>query len=80
MELHGTLRDYQRVADSQVLGAAQAGRRRMYLQMATATGKTIIAVGVIAKRHSCGSDERRAACLVARRERHLGFPTRPRFV
>lgn len=35
LELHGTLRDYQRVAVSQVLAAAQAGRRRMYLQMAT---------------------------------------------
>mgnify|MGYP001597267153 CR=1 FL=1 len=43
MALHGTLRDYQRVAVSQVLGAVQAGRRRMYLQMATGTGKTITA-------------------------------------
>lgn len=54
MELHGTLRDYQRVAVSQVLGAAQAGRRRMYLQMATGTGKTITAAGVIAKLWSVG--------------------------
>jgi type I restriction enzyme R subunit len=48
-ELNGTLRDYQRVAVSQVLGGVQAGRRRMYLQMATGTGKTITAAGVIAK-------------------------------
>ena len=54
IELHGTLRDYQRVAVSQVLGAAQAGRRRMYLQMATGTGKTITAAGVIAKLWSVG--------------------------
>jgi type I restriction enzyme R subunit len=53
-ELHGTLRDYQRVAVSQVLGAVQAGRRRMYLQMATGTGKTITAAGVIAKLWSVG--------------------------
>jgi len=49
IELHGTLRDYQRVAVSQVVGASQAGRRRMYVQMATGTGKTITAAGVIAK-------------------------------
>lgn len=54
VELHGTLRDYQRVAVSQVLGAAQAGRRRMYLQMATGTGKTITAAGIIAKLWSVG--------------------------
>lgn len=65
MELHGTLRDYQRVAVSQVLGAAQAGRRRMYLQMATGTGKTITAAGVIAKLWSVGLI-RRALFLVDR--------------
>jgi type I restriction enzyme R subunit len=53
-QLNGTLRDYQRVAVSQVLGAVQAGRRRMYLQMATGTGKTITAAGVIAKLTSLG--------------------------
>jgi type I restriction enzyme R subunit len=53
-ELHGTLRDYQRIAVSQVLGAVQAGRRRMYLQMATGTGKTITAAGIIAKLWSVG--------------------------
>ncbi|MEW6246435.1 MAG: DEAD/DEAH box helicase family protein [Nitrospirota bacterium] len=54
VELHGALRDYQRVAVSQVLGAVQAGRRRMYLQMATGTGKTITAAGVIAKLWAVG--------------------------
>jgi type I restriction enzyme R subunit len=49
LELHGILRDYQRVAVSQVLAAVQAGRRQMYIQMATGTGKTITAAGVIAK-------------------------------
>ena len=52
MELHGTLRDYQRVAVSQVLGGVQAGRRRMYLQMATGTGKTFIAFQVAWKLES----------------------------
>ncbi|MCX7979418.1 MAG: DEAD/DEAH box helicase family protein [Bacteroidia bacterium] len=53
-QLHGTLRDYQRVAVSQVLAAVQAGRRRMYIQMATGTGKTITAAGIIAKLWSVG--------------------------
>ena len=48
-ELHGNLRDYQRVAVSQVLAGAQSGRRRMHLQMATGTGKTITAAGVAAR-------------------------------
>jgi len=65
MELHGTLRDYQRVAVSQVLGAAQSGRRRMYLQMATGTGKTITAAGAIAKLWSVGM-VRRSLFLVDR--------------
>ncbi|MBW8042162.1 MAG: DEAD/DEAH box helicase [Planctomycetes bacterium] len=65
IELHGTLRDYQRVAVSQVLGAAQAGRHRMYLQMATGTGKTITAAGAIAKLWSVGLI-RRALFLVDR--------------
>jgi len=52
--LLGTLRDYQCVAVSQVLAAVQAGRRRMYLQMATGTGKTITAAGIVAKLWSSG--------------------------
>lgn len=65
LELHGHLRDYQRVAVSQVIGAVQAGRRRMYLQMATGTGKTITAAGIIAKLWSIGLI-RRALFLVDR--------------
>ena len=65
VELYGTLRDYQRVAVSQVLGAVQAGRRRMYLQMATGTGKTITAAGIIAKLWAVGLI-RRALFLVDR--------------
>lgn len=53
-ELHGTLRDYQCIAVSQVLAAVRSGRRRMYIQMATGTGKTITAAGVIAKLWSVG--------------------------
>lgn len=64
-ELHGNLRDYQRVAVSQILGAVQAGRRRMYLQMATGTGKTITAAGGIAKLWSVGL-VRRSLFLVDR--------------
>lgn len=64
-ELHGTLRDYQRMAVSQVVGGVQSGRKRMYLQMATGTGKTITAAGVIAKLWSLGI-LRRALFLVDR--------------
>ncbi len=52
--LLGDLRDYQRVAVSQVLAAVQTGRKRMYIQMATGTGKTITAAGIIAKLWSLG--------------------------
>ncbi|MBI1878384.1 MAG: DEAD/DEAH box helicase family protein, partial [Chloroflexi bacterium] len=52
--LLGTLRDYQRVAISQVTAAMQSGRTKMYVQMATGTGKTITAAGVIAKLWSLG--------------------------
>lgn len=56
--LLGTLRDYQRVAVSQVLAAAQAGRKRMYIQMATGTGKTMTGAGIIAKLWSLGLIQR----------------------
>jgi len=56
--LLGSLRDYQRVAVSQVLSAVQSGRKRMYLQMATGTGKTITAAGIIAKLWSLGLIQR----------------------
>jgi type I restriction enzyme R subunit len=47
--LLGTLRDYQRVAISQVVAAIQSGRTKLYIQMATGTGKTITAAAIIAK-------------------------------
>lgn len=47
--LLGALRDYQRMAVSQVLAAVQSGRTKMYVQMATGTGKTITAAGIVAK-------------------------------
>ena len=56
--LLGNLRDYQRVAVSQVLSATQSGRKRMYLQMATGTGKTMTAAGIIAKLWSLGLIQR----------------------
>ena len=56
--LLGSLRDYQRVAVSQVLAAVQAGRKRMYIQMATGTGKTMTAAGTIAKLWSLGLIQR----------------------
>ena len=65
VELNGILRDYQRVAVSQALGGVQAGRSRMYLQMATGTGKTITAAGIIAKLWDVGRI-RRALFLVDR--------------
>ncbi len=45
----GKLRDYQKVAISQVVAAIQGGRTKLYIQMATGTGKTITAAGIIAK-------------------------------
>lgn len=47
--LFATLRPYQRVAVSQVFGAVQNTRQKMYLHMATASGKTVVAAGIIAK-------------------------------
>ncbi len=47
--LLGNLRDYQRIAVSQVVAAIQSGRTKLYIQMATGTGKTITAAGIIAK-------------------------------
>jgi len=48
-EFLGTLRDYQRVAISQVYGAVKNNRTKMYLHMATGTGKTVVAAAAIAK-------------------------------
>lgn len=52
--LLGRLRDYQRMAVSQAVAAVQSERTKMYLQMATGTGKTITAAGIIAKLWSIG--------------------------
>lgn len=52
--LLGTLRDYQRAAVSQIVAAWQSERTKLYLQMATGTGKTITAAGIIAKLWSLG--------------------------
>jgi len=48
------LRDYQKVAVSQVVSAFQLGRKKAYLEMATGTGKTITAAGIIAKMFKVG--------------------------
>ena len=52
--LLGDLRPYQQASVSQVIASIRAGRRRMYLQMATASGKTITAAGIIAKLFDLG--------------------------
>ncbi len=47
--LLANLRDYQKIAVSQVVSLFQLGRDKTYLEMATGTGKTITAAGIIAK-------------------------------
>ena len=47
--LLANLRDYQKIAVSQVVSVFQLGRGKTYLEMATGTGKTITAAGIIAK-------------------------------
>ncbi len=47
--LLANLRDYQKIAVSQVVSTFQLGREKTYLEMATGTGKTITAAGIIAK-------------------------------
>lgn len=64
-ELYATLRDYQKVAVSQVFASVTGGRAKMYLQMATASGKTVTAAGIIAKLFSVGL-MRKALFLVDR--------------
>ncbi len=44
-----SLRPYQRVAVSQVISSFVSGREKMYIQMATGTGKTAVAAAIIAK-------------------------------
>lgn len=64
-ELYANLRDYQKVAVSQVFASVSSGRPKMYLQMATASGKTVTAAGIIAKLFSIGRI-RKALFLVDR--------------
>ena len=52
--LLANLRDYQKIAVSQVVSAFQLGREKTYLEMATGTGKTITAAGIIAKMFKVG--------------------------
>ncbi len=47
--LLANLREYQKIAVSQVVSTFQLGRDKTYLEMATGTGKTITAAGIIAK-------------------------------
>jgi len=44
-----SLRPYQKVAVSQVISSFVSGREKMYIQMATRTGKTAVAAAIIAK-------------------------------
>ena len=44
-----SLRPYQKVAVSQVISSFVSGREKMYIQMATGTGKTAVAAAIIAK-------------------------------
>ncbi|MCW3130198.1 MAG: DEAD/DEAH box helicase family protein [Methanophagales archaeon] len=52
------LRDYQRIASSQVISSVLSGRDKMYIHMATASGKTIVACAFIAKLFSMGKIKR----------------------
>jgi len=52
--LLANLRDYQKIAVSQVISTFQLGRDKTYLEMATGTGKTITAAGIIAKMFKTG--------------------------
>jgi len=44
-----SLRPYQKVAVSQVISSFVSGRGKMYIQMATGTGKTAVAAAIVAK-------------------------------
>jgi len=52
--LLANLRDYQKIAVSQVISTFQLGRDKTYLEMATGTGKTITAAGIVAKMFKTG--------------------------
>lgn len=48
------LRNYQKIAVSQVVSAFQLGRNSTYIEMATGTGKTITSAGIIGKLYKVG--------------------------
>ena len=52
------LRDYQRIAISQVISSVLSDRDKMYIHMATASGKTIVARALVAKLFSMGKIKR----------------------
>ena len=52
------LRDYQRIAISQVISSVLSDRDKMYIHMATASGKTIVACAFVAKLFSMGEIKR----------------------
>ncbi len=52
--LLANLRDYQKIVVSQVMNSYQLGREKVYVEMATGTGKTITAAGIIAKMFKTG--------------------------
>jgi len=53
-----SLRPYQKVALSQVISSLLSGREKMYIQMATGTGKTAVAAAMIAKLLTMGKIKR----------------------
>lgn len=53
-----SLRDYQRIAISQVVSSVLSGRDKMYIHMATASGKTLVACSFVAKLFSMGEIKR----------------------
>ena len=63
--LLANLRNYQKIAVSQAVSTFQLGREKTYLEMATGTGKTITAAGIIAKMFKVGI-VKRALFLVDR--------------
>ena len=56
-----SLRPYQKVAVSQVISSFLTGREKMYIQMATGTGKTAVAAAIIAKLLTMGKIKK--SCL-----------------
>lgn len=53
-----SLRDYQRIAISQVISSVLSNGDKMYIHMATASGKTLVACSFVAKLFSMGKIKR----------------------